>query len=188
MRTGAIIPLARWLLQCQQAAHLDVRQGQRNAQSQGFQRLADADAHHGSVFSRSETLSVENARHSHDRQVPPTMGSTRYEFFRCSYWCRCELIVSGRPCCILSGALWVCVVLNPHCNPSDKLHWRQMLERWSQVDVCPPEDPDFRLVNVALILDITSSKISFSILRFLLHHFFFVILIFHFHFLFTFLT
>lgn len=42
------------------------------------------------------------------------------------------------------GALWVCVVLNPHCNSSDKLHWRQMLERWSQVDVCPPEDPDFR--------------------------------------------
>jgi len=42
------------------------------------------------------------------------------------------------------GALWVCVVLNPHCNPNDKLHWRQMLERWSQVDVCPPEDPDFR--------------------------------------------
>jgi hypothetical protein len=44
------------------------------------------------------------------------------------------------------GALWVCVVLNPHCNSSDKLHWRQMLERWSQVDVCPPEDPDFRYV------------------------------------------
>lgn len=42
------------------------------------------------------------------------------------------------------GALWVCVVLNPHCSPGDKLHWRQMLERWSQVDVCPPEDPDFR--------------------------------------------
>ncbi|EFX76311.1 hypothetical protein DAPPUDRAFT_306274 [Daphnia pulex] len=44
------------------------------------------------------------------------------------------------------GALWVCVVLNPHCNSSDKLQWRQMLERWSQVDVCPPEDPDFRYV------------------------------------------
>ena len=44
------------------------------------------------------------------------------------------------------GDLWVCVVLNPHCNSSDKLHWRQMLERWSQVDVCPPEDPDFRYV------------------------------------------
>lgn len=44
----------------------------------------------------------------------------------------------------LLGALWVCVVLNPHCGPGDKLHWRQMLERWSQVDICPPEDPDFR--------------------------------------------
>jgi len=42
------------------------------------------------------------------------------------------------------GALWVCVVLNPQCSVGDKLHWRQMLEKWAQVDVCPPEDPDFR--------------------------------------------
>ena len=46
--------------------------------------------------------------------------------------------------CTFIGALWVCVVLNPQCSVGDKLHWRQMLEKWAQVDVCPPEDPDFR--------------------------------------------
>ncbi|KAK6617257.1 hypothetical protein RUM44_005588 [Polyplax serrata] len=42
------------------------------------------------------------------------------------------------------GALWVCIVLNPHCNNQEKQHWKWLLEKWSSIDVCPQEDPDFR--------------------------------------------
>ncbi|CAH1394075.1 unnamed protein product [Nezara viridula] len=42
------------------------------------------------------------------------------------------------------GALWVCIVLNPHCSLMEKQHWKQMLEKWTRIDVCPLEDPDFR--------------------------------------------
>ncbi|KAL1130265.1 hypothetical protein AAG570_013203 [Ranatra chinensis] len=40
-------------------------------------------------------------------------------------------------------ALWVCVILNPHCNFNERLHWKQLLNKWSKVDVCPFEDPDY---------------------------------------------
>lgn len=40
------------------------------------------------------------------------------------------------------GALWVCVVLNPNCNQSEKDVWKKQLEDWSQRDVCPMENPD----------------------------------------------
>nr|CAI5841473.1 unnamed protein product [Callosobruchus analis] len=43
------------------------------------------------------------------------------------------------------GALWVCVVLNPDSGQHEKHHWRQLLEKWSVIDVCPREDPDFRV-------------------------------------------
>nr|CAD7568287.1 unnamed protein product [Timema californicum] len=42
------------------------------------------------------------------------------------------------------GALWVCIVLNPHCTQSEKQHWKALLEKWTLIDVCPQEDPDFR--------------------------------------------
>ncbi|KAF6216446.1 hypothetical protein GE061_000788 [Apolygus lucorum] len=42
------------------------------------------------------------------------------------------------------GALWVGIVLNPHCSLAEKLHWKKLLEKWAKVDVCPLEDPDFR--------------------------------------------
>uniref|UniRef100_T1IH18 SWIM-type domain-containing protein n=1 Tax=Strigamia maritima TaxID=126957 RepID=T1IH18_STRMM len=45
------------------------------------------------------------------------------------------------------GALWVCVVLNPHCTLVEKQQWRSLLEKWSQSDICPLEDPDFRPHN-----------------------------------------
>ncbi|KAG7280149.1 hypothetical protein CRUP_003776 [Coryphaenoides rupestris] len=38
------------------------------------------------------------------------------------------------------GALWMCVVLNPHCKRQQKSSWLQQLRRWSSVDVCPLED------------------------------------------------
>lgn len=42
------------------------------------------------------------------------------------------------------GALWVCIVLNPHCSVQEKQHWKLLLEKWTHNEVCPQEDPDFR--------------------------------------------
>lgn len=42
------------------------------------------------------------------------------------------------------GALWVCVVLNPHCKLPEKRQWKALLEKWARIDVCPQEDPDWR--------------------------------------------
>uniref|UniRef100_A0A3B5BF51 Zinc finger SWIM domain-containing protein 6 n=1 Tax=Stegastes partitus TaxID=144197 RepID=A0A3B5BF51_9TELE len=38
------------------------------------------------------------------------------------------------------GALWMCIVLNPHCKPEQKGFWLRQLRRWNGVDVCPLED------------------------------------------------
>lgn len=43
------------------------------------------------------------------------------------------------------GSLWVCIVLNPNCTQHEKQQWKVLLEKWTHIDVCPPEDPDFRL-------------------------------------------
>ncbi|KAG8278278.1 Zinc finger SWIM domain-containing protein 6 [Homalodisca vitripennis] len=42
------------------------------------------------------------------------------------------------------GALWVCIVLNPHCSNQEKIHWKSLLEKWTRNEICPQEDPDFR--------------------------------------------
>ncbi|GJQ79140.1 hypothetical protein Trydic_g5393 [Trypoxylus dichotomus] len=42
------------------------------------------------------------------------------------------------------GSLWVCIVLNPNCTQHEKQQWKTLLEKWTRIDVCPPEDPDFR--------------------------------------------
>ena len=50
--------------------------------------------------------------------------------------------------CILSlyiaGSLWVCVVLNPVAGSGERAVWRQLLNKWTKVDVCPLEDPDHK--------------------------------------------
>uniref|UniRef100_A0A8C1V9D0 Zinc finger, SWIM-type containing 6 n=1 Tax=Cyprinus carpio TaxID=7962 RepID=A0A8C1V9D0_CYPCA len=38
------------------------------------------------------------------------------------------------------GALWMCIVLNPHCKPEQKAAWLRQLKKWNSVDVCPLED------------------------------------------------
>uniref|UniRef100_A0A8C6T2I0 Zinc finger SWIM-type containing 6 n=1 Tax=Neogobius melanostomus TaxID=47308 RepID=A0A8C6T2I0_9GOBI len=38
------------------------------------------------------------------------------------------------------GALWMCVVLNPHCKLEQKVVWLRQLRRWNSVDICPLED------------------------------------------------
>ncbi|RWS16826.1 zinc finger SWIM domain-containing protein 4-like protein [Dinothrombium tinctorium] len=47
------------------------------------------------------------------------------------------------------GALWVCVVLNPHGTQAEREHWRSLLEKWSHLPVCPLEDADFRPMNTS---------------------------------------
>lgn len=42
--------------------------------------------------------------------------------------------------CVSAGALWMCIVLNPHCKPEQKSSWLRQLRRWNSVDVCPWED------------------------------------------------
>lgn len=42
------------------------------------------------------------------------------------------------------GSLWVCIVLNPRSSQIERNNWKELLEAWSKIDVCPQEDPDFR--------------------------------------------
>ncbi len=42
--------------------------------------------------------------------------------------------------CSCAGALWMCIVLNPHYKPEQKGFWLRQLRRWNSVDVCPLED------------------------------------------------
>ncbi|XP_045537429.1 zinc finger SWIM domain-containing protein 4-like [Papilio machaon] len=42
------------------------------------------------------------------------------------------------------GALWVSIVLDPGSNKNHRHQWRQLLDKWSAVEVCPTEDPDYR--------------------------------------------
>ncbi|KAL7989016.1 hypothetical protein Chor_007935 [Crotalus horridus] len=42
--------------------------------------------------------------------------------------------------CLSVGALWMCIVLNPHCKLEQKASWLKQLKKWNSVDVCPWED------------------------------------------------
>uniref|UniRef100_A0A8C6LA25 Zinc finger SWIM-type containing 6 n=1 Tax=Nothobranchius furzeri TaxID=105023 RepID=A0A8C6LA25_NOTFU len=52
------------------------------------------------------------------------------------------------------GALWMCIVLNPHCKPEQKALWLLQLRRWSNMDVCPLEDGNHgsELINLTNVL------------------------------------
>ncbi|XP_004715548.1 zinc finger SWIM domain-containing protein 4 [Echinops telfairi] len=41
------------------------------------------------------------------------------------------------------GALWVCVVLSPHCKPEERAGWLQLLRKWDQLEVCPLEEGNY---------------------------------------------
>ncbi|NP_001388250.1 zinc finger SWIM domain-containing protein 5 [Rattus norvegicus] len=41
------------------------------------------------------------------------------------------------------GALWVCIILNPHCKLEEKSCWLQQLQKWSDLDICPLEDGNY---------------------------------------------
>lgn len=42
--------------------------------------------------------------------------------------------------CVSLGALWMCIVLNPHSKAEQKSFWLHQLHKWNNVDVCPLED------------------------------------------------
>uniref|UniRef100_A0A7N6FI38 ZSWIM4-8 C-terminal domain-containing protein n=1 Tax=Anabas testudineus TaxID=64144 RepID=A0A7N6FI38_ANATE len=44
------------------------------------------------------------------------------------------------------GALWVCVVLNPHCKSEEKSSWLKQLKKWGDMDVCPLEDGNYGIL------------------------------------------
>ncbi|XP_031196429.1 zinc finger SWIM domain-containing protein 4 [Mastomys coucha] len=43
------------------------------------------------------------------------------------------------------GALWVCVILSPHCKPDERSGWLQLLGTWDKLDVCPLEEGNYPL-------------------------------------------
>uniref|UniRef100_A0A8C2X7R1 Zinc finger, SWIM-type containing 5 n=1 Tax=Cyclopterus lumpus TaxID=8103 RepID=A0A8C2X7R1_CYCLU len=45
------------------------------------------------------------------------------------------------------GALWVCVVLNPHCKSEEKSGWLKQLKKWGDLDVCPLEDGNYGMLT-----------------------------------------
>uniref|UniRef100_A0AAZ3P2S4 ZSWIM4-8 C-terminal domain-containing protein n=1 Tax=Oncorhynchus tshawytscha TaxID=74940 RepID=A0AAZ3P2S4_ONCTS len=48
------------------------------------------------------------------------------------------------------GALWMCIVLNPHCKSEQKCVWLRQLRRWNGVDVCPWEDGNHEMFSTEL--------------------------------------
>uniref|UniRef100_A0A9R1SQY4 Zinc finger, SWIM-type containing 5 n=2 Tax=Cyprinus carpio TaxID=7962 RepID=A0A9R1SQY4_CYPCA len=45
--------------------------------------------------------------------------------------------------CGFAGALWVCIVLNPHCKSEEKSGWLRQLKKWGDMDICPLEDGNY---------------------------------------------
>ncbi|XP_015278338.1 PREDICTED: zinc finger SWIM domain-containing protein 4-like, partial [Gekko japonicus] len=41
------------------------------------------------------------------------------------------------------GALWVCVVLSPHCKLEERALWLQLLKKWNKLDICPLEEGNY---------------------------------------------
>lgn len=74
VRASPIVPVARQLLQREQAAQLAVRQGSRDAARSGLERCTHADAHHRAVPVRPQAASVEVSGYADHGQVPATVG------------------------------------------------------------------------------------------------------------------
>ncbi|KAM5238222.1 zinc finger SWIM domain-containing protein 4 isoform 2-T2 [Ctenodactylus gundi] len=48
------------------------------------------------------------------------------------------------------GALWVCVILSPHCKPEERAGWLQLLSAWDKLDVCPLEEGNYSFEGPSL--------------------------------------
>ena len=56
------------------------------------------------------------------------------------------------------GALWVCVVLSPHCRPEERVSWLQLLGKWDKLDVCPLEEGNYSFDEPSLQPTMTLSR------------------------------
>ncbi|KAJ1169559.1 hypothetical protein NDU88_001452 [Pleurodeles waltl] len=65
------------------------------------------------------------------------------------------------------GALWVCIVLNPHCKLEEKSCWLRQLRKWGDLDVCPLEDGNYgnELPNITNALPQSLSHAQDSLAR-----------------------
>ncbi|XP_029395575.1 zinc finger SWIM domain-containing protein 5 isoform X2 [Mus pahari] len=65
------------------------------------------------------------------------------------------------------GALWVCIILNPHCKLEEKSCWLQQLQKWSDLDICPLEDGNYghELPNITNALSQSASHSPDSLSR-----------------------
>ncbi|KAJ8779544.1 hypothetical protein J1605_012428 [Eschrichtius robustus] len=65
------------------------------------------------------------------------------------------------------GALWVCIILNPHCKLEEKSCWLQQLQKWNDLDVCPLEDGNYghELPNITNALPQNASHRSALFLK-----------------------
>uniref|UniRef100_A0A8C1TRX8 Zinc finger, SWIM-type containing 5 n=2 Tax=Cyprinus carpio TaxID=7962 RepID=A0A8C1TRX8_CYPCA len=59
------------------------------------------------------------------------------------------------------GALWVCIVLNPHCKSEEKSGWLRQLKKWGDMDICPLEDGNYgsELPNITNSTSVLSSEL-----------------------------
>lgn len=66
----------------------------------------------------------------------------------------CQTNPSLCMCFVSAGALWMCIVLNPHSKPEQTSLWLHQLHRWNNVDVCPLEDGNHvsELTNLTNVL------------------------------------
>uniref|UniRef100_A0A8D2JT04 Zinc finger SWIM-type containing 4 n=1 Tax=Sciurus vulgaris TaxID=55149 RepID=A0A8D2JT04_SCIVU len=55
------------------------------------------------------------------------------------------------------GALWVCVILSPHCKPEERAGWLQLLGTWDKLDMCPLEEGNYSFNGPSLQPTVTPS-------------------------------
>ncbi|XP_077929341.1 zinc finger SWIM domain-containing protein 5 isoform X2 [Halichoerus grypus] len=78
-----------------------------------------------------------------------------------------EILSSNSEINQVNGALWVCIILNPHCKLEEKSCWLQQLQKWSDLDICPLEDGNYghELPNITNALPQNASHSPDSLSR-----------------------
>uniref|UniRef100_A0A8C5L5J6 Zinc finger SWIM-type containing 4 n=1 Tax=Jaculus jaculus TaxID=51337 RepID=A0A8C5L5J6_JACJA len=56
------------------------------------------------------------------------------------------------------GALWVCVILSPHCKPDERASWLHLLGTWDKLAVCPLEEGSYSFDGPNLQPTVTSGQ------------------------------
>jgi hypothetical protein len=140
VRTGQVLPVTGWILQRKQATQFVIFEGEifrfknsysivnRLSQISQVREMLRAQDSNGA---RMLTLITEQFLSDPRLQMWRNQGTPMTD--------KCRQLWDQL------GSLWVCIVLNPNCTQHEKQQWKLLLEKWTLIDVCPPEDPDFRL-------------------------------------------